>query len=200
MKINNKTNLNTKQLGAFIRRVAEHEQLSSNEIDKFNVEITYRRQSSRFGRDQTGGYAWLKTWTFCLKVPKDIMPNKPALAKTIAHELAHCQGVHHGAAMNNPQYGWAEGWQEYWKWAEELSLSFNGDGEKQKPSRNILVLKKLEHCQAVVAEWERKARLAKTKQRKWQQKVKYYERQLQKAAVPAPVVERVSEGIPVISE
>ena len=205
MKITNKTNLNTKLLGAFIRKVAEREQLTNDEIDKFNVRIIYRRQSRRWEKDHTGGHAWLKTWTFCLKVPKDIMPDKPCLAHTIAHELAHCQGVCHGSAMNNPQYGWREGWKEYWKWTEELPLSFNAPEEKSKLVGNALILKRLEHCQVVFAEWERKTRLAKTKLRKWSQKVKYYERQLQKAATPAPerveavaIVEKIMDNIPVI--
>jgi hypothetical protein len=186
MKIINKTNLNTKLLGAFIRRVAVHEQLTQNDIDKFDVRIIYRRQSRHFEKDHTGGYAWLRTWSFVLKVPKNIMPNKPAMAKTIAHELAHCQGVRHGSAMNNPQYGWYTGWQEYWKWAEELPLAFNVPDEKPKLKGDALVLKKLEHCQAAIVKWERKARLAKTKQHKWVAKAKYYEKQLQKAAMSPP--------------
>lgn len=205
MKIINKTNLNTKLLGAFIRRVAEFEELTPEDINQLNVRVVYRRRSHNWRDTATTGYAWYNTWSMVLKVVKGVMPEKPDMAHTIAHELAHCQGLHHGKTMKNKMYGWHKDTAEYWKWAEELPLALNAPEEKPKLAKDALVLKKLEHCQAAVTEWERKARLAKTKQRKWQQKVKYYERQLQKAAAQAPVhaeavaiVEKIMDNVPVI--
>jgi hypothetical protein len=108
-------------------------------------------------------------------VVRGIQVDKIALAKTIAHELAHCQGVHHGKAMKNPRYGWAKGWKEVWAWAEDLPLTMNADPVKEKPKGADLALKKMEHCQKQVDVWKRKLKLAQTKVRTWNRKLRYHE-------------------------
>lgn len=184
MKLTNKTNWNTKQFKAFIRRVAEHECLSKSEIANFNATLRYRKRSHARPDDYPGGYAYLKTWTFCISVVKDVQLDKVALAKVIAHELAHCQGVHHGVAMKNVQYGWATGWRDTWKWAEELPLTMNVPAEEVKLDRNHKILSKVTHCLKMIVLWERKTKLAKTKHQKWERKLKYHQKQLKIAAQP----------------
>ena len=182
MKLTNETNWNTKQFKAFIRRVAEHECLNKSEIDKFNATLRYRKRTHARPDDFPGGYAYYKTWTFCISVVKDVQVDKVALAKVIAHELAHCQGVHHGVAMKNAQYGWATGWRDTWKWAEELPLTMNTLAAK--PDRNHKILSKVTHCLKMIVLWERKTKLAKTKHQKWERKLKYHQKQLKMAAQP----------------
>ena len=147
MRLTNKTNLNGKQLGAFIRAVALREKLTPEIIKQFRVTVKYRKRSHRWADGSATGYAYLNTWTFCLKPVKGVMPGKPEFAKVIAHELAHCQGVHHGKAMKNTLYGWCPGWRENYLWAENLPLSFN---EHEKKSTRV---EKIQQRLTTVREW-----------------------------------------------
>ena len=195
MRLTNRTNLNTKQLKAFIRAVAVREQLTPAEIKRFKVTVKYRKRSHCRGDNAPGGYAWLNTWTFVIKPVKDVMPGKPELAKVIAHELAHCQGVKHGSAMRNNLYGWKEGWRENYLWAEQLPLSFNEPAGK--PTRCEKISSQVEHCENMVEQWKRRVKLAKTKENFWQRKLRYYNKRQASAtaASPAPVIEKNSTQV-----
>jgi len=177
MKIINRTNWNTKQFGAFIRRIAEREHISSAEMKRLRVSIVYRKRSSRWDDSHASGMASLTNWTMTLYVVKGVQVDKVELAHTIAHELAHCQGVKHGAALRTPRYGWAVGWREVWAWTDHLPLTMNADKAKKigKVDRATL---KLEHCQKQLTVWERKLRFAQTKIRVWKQKARYHEGRL----------------------
>jgi hypothetical protein len=182
MKLVNKTNLDTKQLKAFIRRVAKAEFFAPADIKKLQVRAIHRRRSSCWADDQVSGYAYYGVPKMILKFVKDVMPDKVQMAKTTAHELAHTQNVKHGSAMRNNRYGWKPGWREIWAWAAELPLTLKTPVEK--PSRDRKVLEKLTHSLKMAVVWGRKVHLAKTKQKKWEKKARYYEKQIVKAAAP----------------
>jgi hypothetical protein len=195
MRLTNKTNLNGRQLKAFIRAVAVREHLSPDIIKQFKVTVKYRKRSHCRNDDTPGGYAYLNTWTFCLKPVKGVMPGKSEFAKVIAHELAHCQGVHHGKAMRNNLYGWSDGWRENYLWAESLSLSFN---EEVKPvTRDEKISTAVEHCERMVEQWKRRVKLAKTKETFWQRKLRYYNKRQAAAssAIHTAAVEKISTAV-----
>ena len=204
MRVLNKTNLNTKLLKAFIRAVGINEQLSLADINKLQVRVIYRKRSNSWKDDYATGYAYYNSSHMCLKVVRGVMPDKVALAKTTAHELAHTQGVHH-RAMRNSIYGWKQGWREHWAWADKLSLTMNATEEEKKPDKGQVLSSKLSHCEKMVVLWERKVRLARTKQKKWEQKLGYYQRCMKKAATPVPevkelvgsIMENVTTGKPI---
>lgn len=187
MKINNKTNWNTKQLGALIRKVAEHEQMTAEEMDKLHVIVKYRKRSSNWRDNQSRGWARYSGTYMCLSVVKGVEVDKVDMAHTIAHELAHCQGVHHSKAMRGPRYGWAKGYRDVWAWAADFPLTMNADSVKEKPKGVDLAVKKLEHCQAQVLVWQKKMKMAQTKMKKWNAKVRYYEGRMA-ALTPSPEV------------
>lgn len=197
MKMVNKTNLNTKQLKAFVRQVAIHEQLTQSDIKQLQVFIIYRRRSSSWKDNYVTGYAYYNTPKMYLKFVKGVLPDKSQMAKTVAHELVHTQGVHHGSAMNNKWYGWAEGWQEHWAWAEKLPVTMNASRDDIKPSRNQKLLSKVSHCLKMMIVWERKSKIAKTKQLIWKRKLSYYQKQGKMAAMMAPVEVKPVESNPV---
>jgi hypothetical protein len=181
MKLVNKTNLDTKQLKTFIRRVAESELFSPADIRKLQVRAIHRRRSSQWADNQVSGYAYYGVPKMTLKFVKDILPDKIQMAKTTAHELAHTQNVRHSAMRNN-RYGWKPGWRDTWEWAEQLPLTLKPLVEK--PSRDRKILAKLTHSLKMAVSWGRKISLAKTKQKKWENKARYYEKQIVKAAAP----------------
>lgn len=174
MKITNKTRINTKQLGALIRAVAVKECFNQDEIDSLNVRVRYRRRTHARPHNHPGGYAYYKSSIFCLSFVKDVQPDPVGTAKVIAHELAHCQGVHHGKAMSNPHYGWKPGWQEYWSWASDYPLELRV--EAVKPTGEAKVEKEITRCQKALEVWRRKQKLANTKLRKWKTRLGYYEK------------------------
>jgi hypothetical protein len=195
MRLTNKTNINGKQLKAFIRAVALREHLTPEIIKQFRVTVKYRKRSHRWADSSATDYAYYKTWTFCLKPVKGVMPGKPEFAKLIAHELAHCQGVHHGAAMRNDLYGWGEYWREHYAWAEQLSLSFNEPVKKSTRVEKISTA--VEHCERMVEQWKRRVKLAKTKETFWQRKLRYYNKRQAAAASanPTAAVEKNSTAV-----
>lgn len=176
MNMINNTNLNTKQLKAFVRQVAIHEDMTPADIKPLEVVVKYRRRSSRWSDNYVSGYAYYDIAKMYLKIVKGIMPDKVQMAKTIAHELVHTQGVHHGGAMNNKWYGWQDGWREHWAWADKLPLTMNVSKEDIKPDKNQKLLANVNHCLKMMIVWERKAKIAKTKQLIWKRKLSYYQK------------------------
>ncbi len=129
MRLINKTNLNTMKLKSFVRQIALFEKMTSQDIKKLVINAIHRRKGKNWKDEYVTGYAYYGKPVMCLKFVKDVMPDKVQMAKTVAHELAHTQGVYHGKAMNNSQYGWKKGWQEYWAWANELPLEMRNTHE-----------------------------------------------------------------------
>jgi len=189
MKLRNKTNFDTVQLKAFIRQVAAKEELTPADIAKFRVTARYRRRSAYRADDCPGGWAYYNTWTFSLSFVRGVMPDKAKLAKVIGHELAHCQGVRHRHMQNN-RYGWPSDWEQYWAWARELPLTMHGP--TKPPTRDEKISASVAHCESMLAQWQRKVKLAATKAAYWKRKLRYYEKR--QAAAPADNAEsEVSE-------
>lgn len=175
MKLVNKTALDSRLLRTFIRRVMEHEMFTPAEIAQFKVAFRYRRRSHCREDAHPGGYAYYNSKTFVITPVNGVMPDKRALAKVIAHELAHCQGVKH-RRMHTPAYGWVKGWQEHWQWAEALPLAFCTDPTPVKPTGVEKISVKAQHCERMLGKWQSRVKLAKTKEAYWRRKLGYYEK------------------------
>lgn len=177
VNIVNQTLVNTQHLKTLIRAVAEKELYTPLEIAQLHVRIVYRRRTHARPDGSPGGYAYYKSSSFCLKFVRGVQPDVVSTAKTIGHELAHCQGVHHGKAMSNTRYGWKKGWRETWGWAGSYPLEMRSE-EKVKLSKVDDVTAKVKRCQEALDAWNRKAKMAKTKIRKWTTRLGYYEKRL----------------------
>lgn len=113
------------------------------------------------------------------RVPYDEMPADAVtdMARTLAHEIAHTNGVSH-AEMNcchkrehnggtdNAPVPWAEGLRVRAKAVEPAPIVLI----------DSVVAERAAHAAAMLSTWERKVKAAKTRCAKWRRKVAYYER------------------------
>jgi hypothetical protein len=191
LRLINKTDFYSRQLKAFIRKIAVDECMSPEEIRELRVKAYYRKRSRLWQDNYVTGYAYYGSTMFGkieLGFVKGVMPDKVQMAKTTAHELAHTQGVRHGVAMRNNIYGWKDGWRERWAWAAEIPLELKP--LKEKPDKKDVRTDKMNHCEKMVALWARKVKLARTKQQKWERKLRYHEKRDKMAAIqPDPAIQ-----------
>lgn len=182
MKIINKTKWSTRDLQAFFRRAAQ-EEMDPPHFKRLRATIVYTRGGPH--RGYSTGYAYYNSATMTLRVSAHQI-DRVDMAMIIAHEMAHCRGLHH-RDMNTPRYRRIGNWRERYAWADQL------------PLRDMTILKKkvrvvgaeadavkLSAAQGKVAEWDRKIKAASTRRHGWVRKVKYYERKLAKAAARRP--------------
>lgn len=174
MKLVNKTNLDSQHLKAIILRVAEIEQLSADDIRCVNITVKYGRHSDYRGDTVPRVFAYYGKWASVLKVIKGVLPDKKSLAKNIAWAFAANQNVKMSAS--DKHYGWGEGWQQEWAWADAMPLEFVVPEEKPVPGKRDKILSGMEHCAKMMEKWDRTIKLAKTKYKVWQRKFNYYER------------------------
>lgn len=177
MKLDNSTNWDTNQFKAFIRAVAEKEELTPEDIGKLKVTLDYGRHSDRRSDRDVRAWGYYNRWNFRLACVKDAVLDKVDLARTIAIMLSYNQGVRAGAVRHNSNF-YGQGWQEKWAWAKELPLEMRKDEPEVKPGKPYLIAKELEHCLKQIVVWEKRAKLADTKLKTWRKKLHYYERRL----------------------
>ena len=179
MKLVNKTRWNSAQVKALIRAVAEKELLTPDNIKRLYVTMKYRKRSRYWDDVAVTGWGTYHAWNICLKVVRGVTRlDKVQMAKTIAHELAHNQGVRHGGAMRGVDYGWAPGWREKWAWANDFPITLNAELVPVQRGSFDAASNEMQHCQKMITLWERKTKLARTKMRKWAVKLKYYEKKM----------------------
>ena len=194
MKLNNSTNLDTNQFKVFIRAVAEKEALTPEDIGKLVVTLQYRRRSSRWSDSHAKGYGYYNCWRFRLSVVKDVPLDKEDLARSIAMMLTYNQGVRSSAVRKDTSF-YGAGAAERWAWAKELPLDMKKDDPEVKPGKPYKLATKMEHCLQQIVVWEKRVKLAETKLKTWQKKLRYYERNLVKQAPvdQEPVLKRTAE-------
>lgn len=195
MKLSNETVWRTDQLRALIARVAE-EELDPEIRRRLLVEIRPGRRRYIHGRAGLGG-AHVRLWlpapvTRSLRESADGRPvrrllNAARLAFVVAHELAHCRGMDHRKMRGNPRYSWVEGWEAFYGWAAEIAIE-----PQPAPPRPGLAARRqarVEHARALLARWERAARLAARRAQRWRRRLRAAERRLAEAATPTPPAE-----------
>jgi hypothetical protein len=181
MKLANRTNLNSQHLRAIILRVAEIEQLSAADRQRVCITVKYGRHSNYREDTMSRVFAYYNKWATVLRVVEGILPDKKVLAKNIAWAFAANQNANTSAS--DKHYGWGSGWQQEWAWADAMPLGFEASEVKPEPAKDEKILAEMKHCVRRIQEWERKAKLAKTKQKVWQKKFNYYERRLKEGRV-----------------
>lgn len=185
MKIKNKTRWRTDQLRAIIHRVAKNEMVS---LAGAVFTIVKRHQSNRWSPNYAGGCAYYRMPPLVtIKMPDPGYGiNKAELAKVIAHELAHCQGVRHNGMPKNGSYRWGGDWKTLYAWADAMPLEAAPEPIKIIPTKQEVIEKKRKHAEGKMEIWHHKMGIAKSRFRKWERKMVYYNRQLEKAAVQPP--------------
>ena len=177
MKIKNKTNILTRNLKTFLVKACEKELLGPDYTSRLYAIFRYRRRTYRREDDCPGGYGWYEYPQIEITLVKDVLPDKRKLAKVISHELAHTQGVKH-RAMQNTTYGWHQGWEQNYLWADALELTtYMPTTAPAAVDQDVL---KLKNARTQAKSWERKLKLAKTFSQKWKEKVKHYEAKVAK--------------------
>ena len=202
MKLRNDTNWDTNQFKGFIRVVAESEALTPDDISKLDVKLKYGRRSNRRENAHVRAWGYYGRWDFRLAVVKDVKLDKVYLARTIAIMLTYNQGVRAGKVRHNPSF-YGKGWQEKWAWASELPLEMHIEQPVVKPTKPIKVLQEIQHCLTQVVAWETKRKLADTKIKTWQRKLRYYEkrsRELDGGIHTAPANIVAPEATPAVPE
>ena len=97
------------------------------------------------------------------------------ISATIDHELYHTRGLRHRAFPTHARWCHQNGapWHDpTWK------LEAKVEAAKDKPSKDALVEKKLEHCRAMLKAANTRLKRATTLQKKWARKLRDLERKL----------------------
>lgn len=170
MKIKNESNWQTNDLRKLITEVCRRELLDTDFRKRLVVEV----EDQKLGGWCLGKGSYYQKW-IKLFIPKGNTVDSVQLAKVIAHELAHTQGVRHKSLSKTRRYGWVKGWREEWAWAGQYVVRSKETKRAPKPTREDRAAKKLENAQSRLEQWERKVRLARNRERKWRGKVKYYQ-------------------------
>ncbi len=173
MRIKNTTDLSTEDLRSFISVCAKQMEVSYI-LRRMSVEIRRKKityWTNKEKDDYPTGRASLNGWWMRIRIPPVI--NKRRLAFVIQHELYHTIGKGHQELAR--EFGdWEISESDRFAFADNLPL-----GEKAVNSpRPPRALKEERYKKAIskVAEFERKLKLTKTLLKKWQRKVKYYQK------------------------
>jgi hypothetical protein len=158
----NNTHWRTADLRRFVRCCAKQEKVQSA-----HVTFKYRKGDDGW----VTGFAWYHSDRSVIKLPRTWV-DQIDLAHTIAHEFAHNRNVTHKDMKNDPWYRRVGKWRERYAWANDLPLTRELPKPKVRPS----VDDKLAHAQAMAKKWTSEAKRVSTYLKKWQQRVRYYER------------------------
>ena len=157
MIVKNETNYDTRYLRRLFIACEKHE----------GCRITNKKMRGRWvkikkSRNRTSGYAWLNSTSIVMKLP----PNAKAIvvAQVYIHELGHNLGLRHNEM---PPCDFVIDF-----WPDEL-IPLKKVKAIQK--RNIIEVR-AEKAQKKLNEWTRKLNRAKTYVKKYQVKVRYYEK------------------------
>ena len=163
IRIRNNTHWATRDLRRFVAKVAKREGMKT-----VRVTFVYNRQVY----DRCSGYAWYHTDRSVIRIPSERV-DKRSLALVLAHEFGHNQGLKHKDMRGDSRYQWVGNWRERYAWAEELALEKSQPKRKPRKTAND----KLAHALKMVAAWKTKAKRTETMLKKWERKVRYYEKQ-----------------------
>jgi predicted SprT family Zn-dependent metalloprotease len=179
VKLVNKTHYSTRDLKKLFTRIAKDE-LNPDKAKKVVFTIKYWRSN------WTGGCAYVGGTHGTLKMPKPHHKlDMPAIAKTIAHEMAHLHGLHHGAKMHCARYSWHHGdYKTYYAWANDYSISHLETASKPAVAP---VNAKLDHATKMLAKNEAKLKRTAVLVKKWTAKVKYYQKRAELKTMTAGV-------------
>lgn len=123
------------------------------------------------------GLAWLNSHRMVLRLPAPApgqllldSATRSNLARVAMHELAHCRGITH-AEMDPELRRCGDGVQV--AWADGIKIAAR---ERPKSAPRNVVAERAEHAAKMLARAERRLKLARTIEKRWRAKVRYYER------------------------
>ncbi len=143
---------------------------------------THRFLTIYFGpaTQHVGGCAYIGSSSCIVRIPGPERTNRVRLAKVIAHEAAHCEGVtHRQMKQSYRELTHAGNWEKRFAWADKMPLE-QKPAKRKVPPPTGLVLAEKRHAQALkkAEEWKRKKARAAKLEKKWHSKVTYYERRM----------------------
>ncbi len=174
MKVTNQTNYDTRYLRSLFTKCEKHE---GTNYKYRNVKVIY----SRSGR--IGGYAWYNSHSVVMKLPKrqaiktiNYYTRKKgseehgawshSVAQVYIHEVGHNLGLHHKDMPSS----------------ETINISWLSNEicplKKINPSKPNIIEARAAKAQKKLNEWVKKLNRAKTYAKKYQKKVKYYEKKM----------------------
>lgn len=180
LTLNNKTAWTRRSLRKLVMAGLKEYALETN---YYRVDVVPAGQ-----RRTCSGYAYYNTGYVCVRIPHPrFVQGEDGLryitdqfARVFEHEVMHNLGMSH-PDMTKEGYRCRSG--DAPTWAAGILLE--PKKTKVKPTRQDRVNQREANAGAMVKRWERKLKLARTKLRYWQSKVRYYDRK--KAATgPSP--------------
>ena len=192
--IANKTAWQTKMLRPFIVRIA-NEEFDGSTPARTRTRLTVRIVYHRGGADQRAGdycsgYAYYNSSLSTVRVPNPAHGHTFPVADfchVVGHEFGHNRGLRHS------QMGWHHGnscrrgsyTTTHYAWSAALPVPVPVVA-KPRATTDEKRAKRLQAAQSAVLRWTKKQKLATTKLKLWQRKVKTLERTLAAAACAAP--------------
>lgn len=175
MKVINNTCWQTKHLRAIVGKVAQEE---LDTPKRKQVKVTFvpaRQQNYVTGRAIVGGYSC----TIHIPTKKD--PDKGQLAAVIAHELAHLRGAKGERWMRAAGCRYSnrgDAYKRIYAWAYTLPLERKIPITKPTRGSEQHIQKQIAKMENAIKQWQRREKMAKTKLRKYKQKLKYFQGRL----------------------
>ena len=173
--LKNKTHWRDDHIRAFVARGLKEERPDLCKRGAPAIEVVVASTRTRV----SSGCAYYHRNWFTIRIRKDGPLDKAAIAHTIFHELAHTRGVKHINMMHTKAYGYVQGWRVHYAWANDLPL----EAKPAKTKKNAGPDTKLAHAEKMLRAALTREKRAVTLRRKWQQKVGYYSRRLEKAGM-----------------
>lgn len=159
MKITNKTNYSTRHLRKIFLACERNEGTNSK----------YRRVVVKYSKTyHPHGYAWMDSNCVVIQLPKI---KKDGSQRTYIHTVAQLYIHEVGHNLNLDHKDMASCWQMLIDFLEDGKIEFKSVGSPKKPSEV-----NEEKARKKLAEREKKSNKAKTFVKKYQKKVKYYDK------------------------
>ena len=169
MKLHNSTHWQTRDLRAILLRVAADELADTDrqrwQQRNLNVTVVY-------SRGHHSGCAWLKSTSMRLMLPKAVV-HPVEFAWLCAHELAHIRGQRHDQMTGDVMHFTPSARARY-AWATDYPIRRRETQTAQRPGDE----QKHQHAIGRLALAVTRRKRAATIERKWQRRVRYYERKM----------------------
>lgn len=179
MRVHNKTIWRTEDLKPILNRLAQTEIYSAAKRKHITVNIVYGRHSG----DSCSGCAYYHGSNMTVRVQKDAL-SKYDFVFVAAHEMAHLEGLHHIKMAGKFKDRSVATVIANWPWINGMEIRKREPKPKHLPLQEIRFVRAKKNLAIAQVRFKR----AKTLLNKWSAKVKYYERQLWKAAAkPSPI-------------
>lgn len=177
MKLVNRTHWRTADLRRIAARVVREEfpkDRFGDRAKKIQVHVGYNRQGAN---GSCSGYAHYHA-NWCTVNVSSVRVDSVDFAHVVAHELGHCKGLRHGHMpphMESTTWGRRSGYMRaHFAWAGSIEVRRQPEKRKVRPAVDA----KLSHARRMFAKASTRAKRAQTVLKKWQRKVRYYERQV----------------------